>query len=200
MVLGFQTPHTVARLVLDTSDVIEWGNTPLEYQGLETLYKQFRVFLAKTDVVDTELDPEKNEMVGGRFLASIKFLELHGPVVLDNSRLNHTVLASDEDVRRLDQVKEIVGISTVSERKAKHDLRDAMHIATSIRYGYDGFITRDKRLEKRNDQFLHEFGFRIMNVDEAVTHVKNLIEHVAHRDELNRKLSIQGATREGPDS
>lgn len=150
------------------------------------------MFLAKTDVVDTELDPKKNVMVGEHFLASIKFLELHGPVVLDNSRLDHTVLASDEDVQRLDRVKEIVGIRTASERKAKHDLRDAMHVATSIRYGYDGFITRDKRLEKRNDQFLHEFGFRIMNVDDAVTHVKNLIDHGAHRDELNRKLRDKG--------
>ena len=187
----FHTPHTVARLVLDTSDVIEWRNSPSQYRELEILYEQFRVFLAKTDVVDTELDPEKNEMFGGHFLASIKFLELHGPVVLDNSRLNHTVLASDEDVQRLNQVKEIVGIRMVSERKAEHDLRDAMHVATSIRYGYDGFITRDKRLEKRTDQFLHEFGFRIMNVDEAVTHVKNLIDHGAHRDELNRKLRNQ---------
>jgi hypothetical protein len=171
--------------------VIEWRNSSSEYRELEILYEQYRVFLAKTDVVDTELDPEKNEMFGGHFLASIKFLELHGPVVLDNSRLNHTVLASDEDVQRLNQVKEIVGIRTVSERKAKHDLRDAMLVATSIRYGYDGFITRDKQLEKRNDQFLHEFGFRIMNVDDAVTHVKNLIDHGAHRDELNRKLRNQ---------
>lgn len=188
LVEQFQTPHTVARLVLDTSDVIEWHNSPQIYQELKTLYEQFRVLLAKTDVVDTELDPEKNVMVEGHFLASIKFLELFGPVVLDHSRLGHTVLASEEDVHGLDRVKEIAGIRLKSERKAKHDLRDAMHIATSIRYGYDGFITRDKRLEKRNDQFLHEFGFRIMNVDDAVTHVKNLIDNGAHRDELNWKL------------
>jgi len=188
----FYTPHTVARLVLDTSDVIEWRNSPLEYKELEILYEQFRVFLAKTDVVDTELDPKKNVLVGDHFLASIKFLELHGPVVLDHSRLDHTVLASEEDVQRLDRVKEIVGIRSTSERKTKHDLRDAMHIATSIRYGYDGFITRDKRLEKRNDQFLSEFRFRIMNVEDAVAHVNGLIDHEAYRDELNRKLRDMG--------
>ena len=182
----FHTPHTVARLVLDTSDVIQWRKSPSEYQELETLYEQFRVFLAKTDVVDTELDPEKNVMVGDHFLVSIKFLELHGSVVLDHSRLDHTVLACEEDVQRLDRVKEIVGIRYKSERNAKHDLRDAMHIATSIRYGYDGFITREKRLVKRNDQFLPEFGFRVMNVEGAVAHVKGLIDHQAYRDELNR--------------
>ena len=185
----FQTPHTVARLVLDTSDVIEWNKFPSEYQELEVLYEQFRVFLAKTDVVDTELDPEKNEMVGGHFLASIRLLELHGPLVLGHSRLYHTLLANEGDIQRLDRVKEIVGVRTSRERNASHDLRDAMHIATAIRYGYNGFITRDKRLEKRNDQFLSEFGFRIMNVENAVAHVKNLIDRLAYRDELNRKLA-----------
>ena len=184
----FHTPHTVARLVLDTSELIQWRNAPSEYQGLETLYEQFRVCLAKTDVVDTELDPEKNVMVGDHFLASIKFLEIHGPIVLDHSRLDHSVLASEEDVQRLDRVKEIVGIRNMSDRNAKHDLRDAMHIATSIRYGYDGFITRDERLVKRNDQFLSEFGFRVMNVEGAVAYVKGLIDHGAYRNELNRQL------------
>ena len=184
----FHTPHIVARLVLDTSDVIEWNKSPSEYQELEALYEQCRVFLAKTDVVDTELDPEKNEMVGEHFLASIKYLELIGPAVLEHSRLDHSVLASDEDVELLDRVKEIVGIRTSRERNASHDLRDAMHIATSIRYGYDGFVTGEKRLINRNDRFLSEFGFRIMNVGSAVAYVRNLIDHFARRVELNREL------------
>jgi hypothetical protein len=131
-------------------------------------------------------------MVGEHFLASIKYLELLGPVVLEHSRLDHSVLASDEDVQRLDRVKGIVGIRTASERNASHDLRDVMQIATAIRYGYNGFITRDKRLEKHNDQFLSDFGFRIMNVERAVAHVKNLIDRLAYRDELNRKLANKG--------
>lgn len=192
MIDRFQTPHTVSRFVLDTSDVIQWRNCPSEYQELQDLYEQCRIFLAKTDVVDTELDSKKNVMVEGHFLASIKFLELHGPVVLDQSCLDHAVLASEEDVQRLDRVKKIVGIRSTSERTAKHDLRDAMHIATSIRYGYDGLITRDERLVKRHDQFLREFGFRVMDVEGAVAHVKALIDHVARRDELNRKLRDKG--------
>jgi hypothetical protein len=188
----FHTPHTVARLVLDTSDVIEWLHSPQEYQELKILYDQFRVFLAKTDVVDTELDPEKNVMVGDHFPASIKFLELYGPIVHDHSRLDHSVLASEEDVLRLNQVKEIIGVRVKSERAAKHDLRDAMHIATSIRYGYDGFITRDERLLKCHDQFLIEFGFQIMNVQGAVSYLEALINHGAHRDELNGKFWDRG--------
>lgn len=188
----FKTPHTVARLVLDTSDVIQWHNSSLEYQELKNLYEQCCVFLAKTDVVDIELDPEKNEMVGDQFLASIKFLELHGPVVLGHSRPDHAVLASEEDVQRMERVKKIVGISHMSERTAKHDLRDSMQIATAIRYGYDGFITGDKRLLRRYDQFLSEFGFCIVNVESAVAHVKGLIDHQAYRDEINRQFRDKG--------
>jgi len=188
----FKTPHTVARLVLDTQAVIEWWDEKWKYQELELLYEQCRVSLAKTDVVDTELDPERSEMVGDQFIASIRFLELYGPVVLSHSRPAHAVLASEEDVQRIDRVKEIVGMRHMSERNAKHDLRDAMHIATAIRYGYDGFITRDKRLENRNDQFLSEFRFRIMNVESAVAHVNGLIDHQAYREELNQQLRNKG--------
>lgn len=188
LVTQFQTPHTVARFVLDTSDVIEWYHSPQKYLELHVLHDQFRVFLAKTDVVDTELDREKNVMVGDHFFASIKFLELHGPVLLDHSRLDHSVVASEEDVQRLGRVKEIIGVRVISERAAKHDLRDAMQVATSIRYGYDGLITRDERLLNSHDQFLREFGFRVMNVQGAVSYVNALIEHGANRDELNGKL------------
>lgn len=180
----FQSPHTVARLVLDTSEIIEWRKHPYGYSDLEVLYEQRRIFLAKTDVVDTELDPNKEVMVEGHFLSSVDFLELHGPAVLNHSRCDHAILASDEDVKRLDRVKEIVGIRTTSERSATHDLHDAMHIATSIRYGYDGFITGEKRLIGRNDQFLSEFGFRIMRVDAAVAHVNELIRRQERRDGL----------------
>ena len=181
----FRTPHTVARLVLDTSDVIAWYQSPPEYQKLEALNQQFRVFLAKTDVVDIELDPEKNVTDRGHFLVSIDFLELHGPLVIGHSRLGHSVLASQEDDQRLDRVREIIGIRAKSERNAKHDLRDAMHIATSIRYGYDGFITRDGRLLKRHGQFLREFGFRVMNHEDAVDWLKQLIQLQIDRQNLD---------------
>jgi hypothetical protein len=183
----FKTPHTVARLVLDTQAVIEWWDEKWKYQELELLYEQCRVSLAKTDVVDTELDPERSEMVEGCFLKSIRFLELHGPFVHYHSRLDHAVVASPEDEKRLNRVKDIVGVRITTEVETKH-FRDAMHIATSIRYGYDGLITEDKRLLKRNDRFLSEFGFRVMNVEGAVAHVNKLIDHQAYREELNWKL------------
>jgi len=185
---GFGTPHTVARLVLDTSEVIEWSKFPDKYRELRYLVEQFSVSLARCDVVDTELDSPKNEMVDGYFLASVPYLELHGPVVLGHSRLNHSVAASENDVQRLDRVKEIVVVRSDSERNQMHDLRDSMHIATSIRYGYDGLITNDGRLLKRGETFVSEFGFRIFNVDTAVEYVRSLIRKQELRNQLGQGL------------
>jgi len=50
---GFGTPHTVARFVLDTSEVIEWSKFPDKYRDLKSLVEQFRVLVARTDVVDS---------------------------------------------------------------------------------------------------------------------------------------------------
>ena len=93
--VGFRSPHTVARFVLDTCDVIERWKKPSDYFELEQLRNQYRVVLAKTDVVDTELDPIKNVVFGDSFFESIDLLELHGPMVFGHSRLGHSVFASE---------------------------------------------------------------------------------------------------------
>ena len=175
--VGFRGPHTVARFVLDTSDVIERWNNPAEYLELEQLRIENRVVLAKTDVVDTELDANKNIILCGSFLASIDLLELHSPMVVDHSRFGHSVLASEEDVIRLERVKSVIRVREASERREKHDVRDAMHVATSIRYGFSGFITGDDRLLKLDQKFSHEFGFRIFDAPGAVSFANYLIQN-----------------------
>jgi len=186
--VGFRSPNTVARFVLDTSDVIERWNNPAEYVDLEQLRNENRVVLAKTDVVDTELDPDKNFVLGGVFLASIDLLELHGPMVFDNSRLGHSVFASEEDVIRLDRVKTLIRVREASTRNNKHDVRDAMHLATSIRYGFSGFITGDDRLLKLDQKFSHEFGFRIFDAPGAVSFANHLIQRQLKLQQLNESL------------
>lgn len=188
MVIGFHTPHTVARLVLDTCDVIERWKNPEDYKVIEILYQGHRVFLAKTDVVDTELDPEKNIMIGHYFLASIDLLELHGPCVTGHSRLDHTLIGGDDDWVRFDRVKKIIGIRDSSERNEVHDLRDAMHISTAIRYGFDGFITGEKRLLGRASQLLEEFNFRIFDLSGSVEFVMNRIQHQNKLQGLNYEI------------
>jgi predicted nucleic acid-binding protein len=187
--VGFRSPHTVARFVLDTSDVIERWNKPNEYSELHQLRIENRVVLAKTDVVDTELDPDKNLILGGNFLKSVDLLELNGPMVFGHSRLGHSVFADEDDVKRLDRVKTVINVRKTSERREKHDLRDAMHIATSIRYGFSGLITGDDRLLRLDQKFLHEFGFRIFNVSDAISFARQLIEKQLKLEELNESLA-----------
>ena len=187
--VGFHSPHTVARFVLDTSDVIERWDNPAEYLDLEQLRNENRVVLAKTDVVDTELDPNKNVVLCGSFLASIDLLELHGPMVIDNSRSGHSVIASEEDAIRLERVKTLIKVREASERNKKHDVRDAMHLATSIRYGFSGLITGDHRLLKLDKKFLQEFGFRVFNVADAISFSNQLIEKQLKLAKLNELLN-----------
>jgi hypothetical protein len=63
--------------------------------------------LVKTDALDTELsgtsDPIKRERLRDE---TAGMLEQMGPVVLGHSRLDHTVLGSDEDAVHLDAVIE----------------------------------------------------------------------------------------------
>ncbi len=187
--IGFRSPHTVARFVLDASDVIERWNNPAEYLELEQLRIENRVVLAKTDVVDTELDPNKNIIHCGSFLASIDLLELHGPMVVGHSRFGHSVLASEEDVNRLERVKSVIRVREASERREKHDVRDAMHVATSIKYGFSGFITGDVRLLKLDQKFSHEYGFRIFDAPGAVSFANHLIQKQLKLQQLNESLS-----------
>ncbi len=187
---GFGAPHTVARFVLDTTEIIDRLKFPDKYRELQSLVEQFRVSLARTDVVDTELDPLKNEMVDGYFLASVPYLELYGTLVIGHSRIGHSVLASEGDVQRLDRVKEIVNIRFDSPRNQVHDIRDSMHIETAIRYGYDGLITEDKRLLGRHKVLFSEFGFRILKADGAVEYVNRLMKQQDLRNQLKKNLNI----------
>jgi hypothetical protein len=182
---GFRSPHTVARFVLDTTDVIGRWSSPSDYSELERLRNEYRVVLAKTDVADTELDPDKNFIFGGNFMASIDLLELHGPVVSGHSRIGHSVFGSAKDEIRLERIKSFVKVRETSVRSKKHDIRDAMHIATAIRYGFSGLITGDIRLLNLDQRFSQDFGFRIFNVVDAVSFAHRLIEKQLKLGRLN---------------
>ena len=70
-----------------------------------------------------------------------------------NSRWGAAVFASEEDKDRLDSIFAVLfpdsDRNAIDSTSKKHKLRDAMHIATSIRYGYDVFVTTDTGLLNR---------------------------------------------------
>jgi hypothetical protein len=129
---------------------------------LRQLHETGWIQLQRTDTLDTELgklgDPEKRDELLG---LSDQYVESFGPLVLDHSRWDHAVLASDEDADRLARVRDLLYGTAITPRD--NDFRDAMHVATAIRYGAFGFVTMDKRILRRDPAIREAFqGFRLL--------------------------------------
>lgn len=182
----FHSPHTLARFVLDTCTVIDYESNSQEFQKLREFYKQRRLMLAKTDVVDTERSAKRRRSYENEFLSGVQLLELHGPAVFGHSRLGHSVHAGTEDQERLHKIQALLTARRTSKRAMEHDLRDAMHLATAIRYRYDGIITSEKRLLRVDTCLTHDYGFRVVTVPQAVTIMEQRIRKQQESNILKR--------------
>jgi hypothetical protein len=89
--------------------------------------------------MDTEIAAAPDDKVHSLTEASAEYPEAVGPMVLGHSRLGFAVLGSEEDADRLDDVFAILfpNVNRIAARK--NHIRDAMHVATAIRYGGFGF-------------------------------------------------------------
>jgi hypothetical protein len=118
------------------------GTTPAEIE-LRRVHTEGWIELVLTDVTRTEwlaANPDKRQQLEDLALG---YAEYHGPVVLGHSRLGSTVLGSAEDRERLERVFAALVPGTDFKSARTQDVRDAMNVATAIRYGTNGFITRD---------------------------------------------------------
>jgi len=189
----FGTPWTVGRMVADTCIWVAWRDRPLDperpaIEELLRLRREARVEIAKTDTVDTErIGGVSGATATDRILETAGIIELHGPAVFGNSRWGAAVFASEEDKDRLDSVFALLFPDTdrnaIDSTSKKHRLRDAMHIATSIRYGYDVFVTTDTGLLNRAEAMRREWGIEILRPSEAVRWVEDRIKRERARTE-----------------
>lgn len=118
----FGTPWTLGRMAADTCAWLAWRDPArAEHDAMNALLayrREARIEIVKTDTVDTE----RTEGVSGdeaidRILETAGIVELLGPAILDHSRLDHCVLAGDEDGERLDEVFAVLfPAPTVTER------------------------------------------------------------------------------------
>jgi hypothetical protein len=118
------------------------GTTPAEIE-LRRLHTEGWIELVLTDVTRTEwlaANPDKRQQLEDLALG---YAEYHGPLVLGHSRLGSAVLGSPEDRERLERVFAALVPGTDLKSARTQDVRDAMNVATAIRYGTNGFITRD---------------------------------------------------------
>lgn len=129
--------------------------------------------LVRTDTMDTELLRKPDADARAALLAQSALLpESLGVLVPDHSRIDSSVLGNEDDQARLDRVFAILFpyADRYSESgRARGKIRDAMHVATAIRYGATAFVTldRDDILVKAQDIEAAFDGFKILSVADA---------------------------------
>jgi predicted nucleic acid-binding protein len=146
---------------------------------LQTLHRDGRINLWRTDTVSTELADTTDQDKRRELLdEAAHHVESHGPAFYDHSTYDHAVYADASDDRRHERVYRI--LFPESDRsdnltgRGRRKYRDAMHLATAIRYGCNGFITRDDHdLVRKSAEIASQFdGFQIMHPDDALACVR----------------------------
>lgn len=142
--------------------------------------KEGWIRLQKTDVMDTELIQAKSAELRWQLINdSSDYPEALGPFSVGHSRLGHTITGGQEDDERLDHVLSILYPRIQRATVRRQHVRDAMHIATAIRYCGTGFVTRDGRLLGKAQLVAENFdGFLLLTPEEAVTLVRDAIRGV----------------------
>lgn len=177
---------TGLRFVLDTNSVANPDpTTAAVLSELRTLFEAGRIDMVRTDTMDTELGSATGELRDQLLSESSQFVELLGPMVLDHSRLGHSVVASAEDGARIDRVYAVLRPNGDRSHANSNDLRDAMHIATAIRYGAGFFVTSDKNVLARRAELRDQFDwFTVLSPADAMALARRFI---AKDDELQRR-------------
>jgi hypothetical protein len=137
-------------------------------EALWHLFNEGRIQLARTDVMGTELAGDTDEDRRARLEASaMPLIEVVGPLVLDHSRFGHAVFGSEQDAALLDQIIEVLFPGKGRADLDRFDIRDAMHIATAKRHGYD-FLTDENRLLRRRKEMLKVVGIQLRSFADAL--------------------------------
>lgn len=153
-----------------------------ELEELAEKYPENLMF-EKTDTLDTELleNPHHN---AGRLKKSDQYIESFGVAVLGHSRLGHTVVGSEADDKNFAEILEILFGKKQRSGYTKQEIRDAMHMMTTVRYGGNYLITYDKKLLSKSEQLFNRFNATIIcTPSDCLTKVK-------HRLSLILKMEI----------
>jgi predicted nucleic acid-binding protein len=183
--------------MLDTNIWIDRAeNRSPDVARLFELRAEGLVNLDKSAVVDTErTEGVVPELATSRVLETVGIIEVLDPAVPDHSRACHSVFLSVDDSQRIDRVFSLLFLtrdrhgSGVTER---HSVRDAIQVATAIRYGYEAFVTSDPEV-LRGATRIHEqedWTLRILSPAGGVRWVERAkaraVELARRRQELRR--------------
>lgn len=133
--------------------------------------------LQVTDTVGTELMPDEGSgetrTASGADRSDLQeealgFAEVYGPLILGHSRLGSSILGDSTDEDRVHAVFKILKPNADWYNTRRNNVRDAMQIATAIRYNGDGFVTRDENMLKKSAEIADRFqGFAVLSLDLA---------------------------------
>jgi hypothetical protein len=167
------------RFALDTNLI---DRIPPGLAELHALADGGQIELVRADVVDTELTTCRNPELRAHLLAvSARLPEQHGVMVLGHSRLDHAVLAGDEDVAVFDHVWSTLFPGRERATARRNDIRDAMQVWTAMRCGADALLTsdgdgKDTGLLDHDEAVAAEFnGFHIWTPAQAWALVQGLL-------------------------
>jgi hypothetical protein len=150
------------------------------------------VRLQRTDVMDTELIGAPEEKRGALIAESATYVESLGPWVGGHSRGGQMVGGTEVDETRFSRVFAILkpGIGTPAMGRA-NDVRDAMHVATAIRYASNGFITRDSNILRHGPELaaLTPSSFLVLTPEGAWHTVCDAISRTVRGHELTNSTA-----------
>lgn len=128
-----------------------------ELEELAEKYPNHLMF-EKTDTLDTELlqNPTKNSE---RLKKSSNYIESFGLAVLGHSRLGSSVVGTDEEDKQFGEILKIIFGEKKRNEYNKNEIRDGMHVMTTMRYGGNYFITNDRKLLDKSKEL-----FQLNNV------------------------------------
>jgi hypothetical protein len=200
----FRTPWTVGRLAADTCAWLAlFEPSRPEHTAMESLLgyrREARVEIVKTDTMDTERTQGVPEATAiERVLETAGIVELRGPAVWDHSRWDHSVWAGDDDGRSIDEVFAALFPGSDrhgTDRTSRHKIRDAMHVATAIRYGCDAFVTTDGGLLRKAAQLQDQWNIEILSPTDAVRWVQRQIERERIRSERRGQYATEPSVNE----
>lgn len=178
--------RTGLAFVIDTNTV---DDRSTEMRRLRQRHTDGWINLSRTDTVDTELSNAPDNKRDSLLDQSGQFVEHFGPLVLNHSRFDSSVSGVQEDEDRLALVFRVLFPGTDRQTARRNHIRDAMHVATGVRYGATGLITNDLGLLKRDEMIRMKFNnFRVLSPAAAVDLTDR---QVAKHEELARRTSTK---------
>lgn len=143
---------------------------------LERLYADEKILIEKTDTLDTELQEGKGYPRGLK--KSLNYIESYGPAVVGHSRLGSCIVEDESDNRRFSKVLSILWGQKARSQYSRQEIKDAMHIATAIRYGGTYFVTLEHNILKKSEEIKKEFVITICTPSNCLKFVKEEIRRL----------------------